>query len=240
MFSRLLTTTRSHHPRFLSCAAASIPSIHHSSRIHSSSSTRLLGSKVGSGVPGTITVDDEREKDDVLTIPIDLDRLRQTASQIRQLLGYETYDMSIILVDDEDMREANKDSRGVDAPTDILSFPFHDCHEPGKLEEPRFDISDYYNLGDIVIDVPYVMRVCESDQQQQDEEPLADDEEYDDRGVAPSMESVSDPETRVNMLLVHGMLHLVGYDHEEDDDYEAMVTKEEEFLNKLNMKPSSV
>ena len=37
------------------------------------------------------------------------------------------------------------------------------------------------------------------------------------------------------MLLVHGMLHLVGHDHEEDDEYELMVSKEEEILKELGM-----
>ncbi len=37
------------------------------------------------------------------------------------------------------------------------------------------------------------------------------------------------------MLLVHGMLHLVGHDHEEDDEYEEMVQREEEILKELGM-----
>ena len=175
---------------------------------------------------------------DVLT-DIDTEKLEATASAIRTLMGYHTYDLNILLVDDEAMQQTNLDSRGVDQPTDILSFPFHEHITPGRLKEPEFDIPEYYNLGDILIDVPYVMRVCEEDQQSgnSNEEPLAEDEEYDDRGVAASMEAVKDPETRMHMLLVHGMLHLIGYDHETDEDYEVMVSKEEEILQKLNMKP---
>jgi hypothetical protein len=41
------------------------------------------------------------------------------------------------------------------------------------------------------------------------------------------MATVYDPEQRIHMLLVHGMLHLVGHDHEEDDEYELMVTEED-------------
>ena len=58
-------------------------------------------------------------------------------------------------------------------------------------------------------------------------------EEYDDRGVAPQMQYIYDPEIRIHMLLVHGMLHLVGYDHIEDDDYELMVVREDEVLAEL-------
>jgi len=58
-------------------------------------------------------------------------------------------------------------------------------------------------------------------------------DEYDDRGVAPAMLKVFDPEIRCHMLMVHGMLHLVGYDHIEDDDYELMVEREDEVLAEL-------
>jgi len=146
------------------------------------------------------------------------------------------------------------------------------------LGEVEFDMADYYNLGDMLIDVDYVKRRCEEDRKlhiaeegkrqedgdkkdrmleegevisekvdsdgdvQQDEE--EDDEyeyeyievevdEYDDRGVAPAMQYVYDPEIRIHMLIVHGMLHLVGYDHIEDDDYELMVVREDEVLAEL-------
>ena len=195
--------------------------------------TRLLGSMVdttgSTDTHGIITIENEQD-----ALPnVDLEKLRETASNIRHLLGYDTYSLNISLIDDEEMQSVNQESRGVDKPTDILSFSFHDKTEPGILKDPEFDIPDYYHLGDILIDVPYVMRVCDDDTNGS----VSDgDDIYDDRGVAPSMESVSDPEKRVHMLLVHGMLHLVGYDHEEDDDYEAMVTKEEEFLHTLKMK----
>jgi hypothetical protein len=58
-------------------------------------------------------------------------------------------------------------------------------------------------------------------------------DEYDDRGVAPAMQYIYDPEIRIHMLIVHGMLHLVGYDHIEDDDYELMVVREDEVLAEL-------
>ena len=71
------------------------------------------------------------------------------------------------------------------------------------------------------------------DEQDGDEE--SEEEEEEERGVSGAMARVFDPELRVNMLLVHGMLHLVGHDHEEDDEYELMVTKEEEILRELGM-----
>jgi hypothetical protein len=58
-------------------------------------------------------------------------------------------------------------------------------------------------------------------------------DEYDDRGVAPAMLKVYNPEIRLHMLIVHGMLHLVGNDHIEDDDYEVMVVREDEVMAEL-------
>jgi len=192
------------------------------------SPTRLFGSKAGvpGNPPGEIFIDDDQQ-----TLKIDLEKLRQTISNIRTLIGYETYDISLLLVEDDEMKESNKEARGINAPTDILSFPFHPPIEPGKLMEPDFDIADYYNLGDMMVDVPYVIRQTKEDEEYED-----DDEE--DRGVSGAMAKIYDPEQRIHMLLVHGMLHLVGYDHENDDEYELMVAKEEEFLEKLGMLPT--
>jgi ssRNA-specific RNase YbeY (16S rRNA maturation enzyme) len=159
---------------------------------------------------------------------IDEDALRNTLQKISKIIGYETYDVTLLLVEDDEMAEENLESRGVDAPTDILSFPFHDYEEPGLLEDPEFDIPDYYTLGDMMLDVPYVIRRCEEDEEDDD-----DDEEDQERGVSGAMANVKDPEQRIHMLLVHGMLHLVGYDHEEDEDYEEMVQREEEILREL-------
>jgi probable rRNA maturation factor len=200
--------------------------------------SRLFGSKAGSGIPGEIYVEDGQ-----LTLPnIDQDRLRVTLTEIRKLIGYETYDVSLLLIEDEEMRETNLETRGVDDATDILSFQFHEAIKPGLIQEPEFDIPEYYTLGDLLIDVPYVIRSCQDDQtfeqdEGEDKGEEEEEEEEDDRGVSGAMAKVYDPEQRIHMLLVHGMLHLVGYDHEEDDDYEEMVTKEEEILRALKLMP---
>ncbi|CAB9511648.1 Endoribonuclease YBEY [Seminavis robusta] len=204
-----------------------------------SSSTRLLGSKAGvpGNPPGEIVLEDYQE-----ALPnIDQDRLKRTVEQIREILGYTTYDLSLYLVEDELMQETNLETRGMNKPTDILSFPFHEPIEPGRLQEPEFqNIPDYFSLGEMMIDVPYVIRGCqedsEFDNQQQDSDLVYDDNNSEeDRGVSGAMATVYDPEERIHMLLVHGMLHLVGHDHEQDDEYELMVQKEEEILIQLGM-----
>ena len=81
------------------------------------------------------------------------------------------------------------------------------------------------------MDVPYVMRRCQEDQAALEAGAAEDDI----RGVSGAMAKEFDPETRINMLLVHGILHLVGHDHEEDNEYEEMVSREEEILCELGM-----
>jgi len=203
--------------------------------------TRLFGSKaIPSNPPGNVFIynDQQTLKD------IDENAICTTVQQISKQLGYETYDVTLLLVDDEEMRETNLECRGIDSPTDILSFPFHPHKKPGVLEEPEFDIPDYYTLGDMVVCVPYVIRRCQEDllQKQEidgsannDEDALGDyDDDFgEEGGVSGAMADISDPEQRIRMLLVHGMLHLVGYDHIDDDDYEEMIAREEEILGEL-------
>ena len=218
------------------------------------------------GVPGSITIYNEQN-----SLPnINVSKIEQTIAIIRDIINYPTYDINLILVDDDVMKETNFETRQINRPTDILSFPFHDtvlggAKGAGLLQEPEFDIPDYYTLGDMMIDVPYVMRRCEEDKmynerrsklegnesecrEKGEDEPhdelqyheiVEEEEEYedyvgdDDRGVSGAMATMYDPEERIRMLLVHGMLHLVGYDHIEDEDYEVMVAKEEEVLELL-------
>mmetsp|Transcript_16686 Transcript_16686/g.24451 ORF Transcript_16686/g.24451 Transcript_16686/m.24451 type:complete len:279 (+) Transcript_16686:154-990(+) len=204
--------------------------------------TRLLGVKRGTpgAPPGDIAVYNHQT-----TIPdIDIPKLKETIHTIRDIIGYPTYDVSLIINEDEDMRETNLETRGVDKPTDILSFPFdeHEEGQPGILKEPTFDLPDYYNLGDMMVDVPYVIRRCEEDKEfyESDEEemdievdPFEDYVGDDERGVSGVMATIYDPQQRIQLLLVHGMLHLVGYDHIEDDEYEVMVQKEEDVIKEL-------
>jgi rRNA maturation RNase YbeY len=217
----------------------------------------LAGSSSSSSSSGTIDIYNEQD-----SLPtINEQELKDTVSKIRSILGYDTHSIQLILCDHETMRERNLATRGIDSPTDILSFPFLDAIQPGVLHKPQFDnIPDYYNLGDCIIDVPYVMERCQDDQEyyegstsdksdngsdintnhidddeDDDNESDSDDVYDDERGVSGAMANVYDPEKRIHMLLVHGMLHLVGYDHIDDDDYELMVAREEEILKELKM-----
>ena len=106
--------------------------------------------------------------------------------------------VSLSFVDDERIRELNLEWRGVDAPTDVLSFELEGPDDPDLSPDACAE------LGDIVLASPYV---CAQ--------------------AASFGTSVAD-ETR--LLFVHGMLHLLGYDHEDDEEAAAMQAAEEDIL----------
>lgn len=166
--------------------------------------------------------------------------LRRTLFAIRRILSYPTYDVILCLVDDDSMRKMNRDTRGIDKSTDVLALPFGGTFiKPGILQEPDFDIPEYLSLGELMVSVPFVIRKCEEDRQISKISIINDTEKnieckknqkQMDRGVSKAMCKVYDPIERIHMLLVHGMLHLVGYNHDSIKDYKIMVDKEEEFM----------
>ncbi len=102
------------------------------------------------------------------------------------------------MTDNEHIHQLNLQWRAEDKPTDVLSFPLHEPAEPGELAE------DTYALGDVVISVEYA-------------ESLVDTAEHKAR-VAEELGRPADEldwelEDEVFFLLIHGLLHLVGYDH---------------------------
>ncbi|XP_016537650.1 endoribonuclease YBEY, chloroplastic isoform X2 [Capsicum annuum] len=109
---------------------------------------------------------------------------------------FESIELSVLLCNDEFIRELNKDWRDEDSPTDVLSMSQH----IPELELPIL------MLGDIVISVETASRQAEE------------------RG-----HSLLD---EIRILLVHGLLHLLGFDHEISDEAEAEMEKEEELLLK--------
>lgn len=102
-------------------------------------------------------------------------------------------ELSIALVDIEEMTELNGDFRGKEGPTDVLSF---ECDDPCALATADQPVM----LGDVII-APEVAE-------------------------AQAAEYGHTVEEELNLLLVHGILHLLGYDHIEDADAEVMQARE--------------
>ncbi len=117
----------------------------------------------------------------------------------------EEAEISLSLVDDARIHELNREYRGIDRPTDVLSFALQE-DDP---EEPQ--IIDYQDdlLGDIVISI--------------------------ERARSQAVEYDHPFERELLYLAVHGALHLLGYDHEEEEEQVTMRKKEEEVLNLLGL-----
>ena len=136
------------------------------------------------------------------SIKIDSQKLQHDAQKIIDYLGYANFDLSILLCDSATMHEYNKRYREKDKPTDILSFSFYPLLQPG--ETIKASSEDEKNLGDIILCPEYIQ----------------DD-------LAQWEQSF---ELRLQVLLVHGICHLLGYDHMDDKDYLVMKVKEDELL----------
>lgn len=122
--------------------------------------------------------------------------------------------VSVRLCDDEAIHAINREYRGVDRATDVLSFPtvnYPSGVTAGQADASlRRELDDELNacmLGDLILSVPHV---------------LAQAEEY---GHSPERECA--------YLLVHGLCHLMGYDHIEEDDKRRMRAMEEKILTAI-------
>ncbi|ETI54446.1 YbeY/UPF0054 family metalloprotein [Phytophthora nicotianae P1569] len=118
------------------------------------------------------------------------------------------WDVGVMLTTDKHVQKLNRKFRKKDKPTDILSFPFHKVRAPGRF--PRVKLREERYLGDIYISPAYVQRQCED----------------------PQLEEITTLEERLPVLMAHGLCHLMGYDHELDDDYERMQKAENYILNR--------
>lgn len=102
------------------------------------------------------------------------------------------------------MRQLNREYRGIDKPTDVLAFPY--SLQSGKEKEFVPPPSKYLGIGDVIVSYPQLLgRAAKEDM-------LVDD--------------------MAKLLVVHGVLHLLGYDHEKPDEAEIMEALEDKVLEK--------
>lgn len=108
-------------------------------------------------------------------------------------------DMTIVLTDDAQLHELNREFLGVDAPTDVLSFPSSET-------DPETGIP---YLGDILVSIP--------------------------RATLQAQAAGHPLEAEVQLLVVHGTLHLLGHDHAEAEEKAAMWQAQAEVLSRLGL-----
>ena len=108
---------------------------------------------------------------------------------------------SVIFVEDEEIHTINRDYRGVDRVTDVISFAFEDNND--------LVYNEIRMLGDIYICIPQMKRQAESYSHSEKRE--------------------------LSFLAVHGLLHLLGYDHMNEEDEKVMFALQELILNEQNI-----
>jgi probable rRNA maturation factor len=131
--------------------------------------------------------------------------MRRRAEKMLAHLGLKHVELSIGLVDNEAIHELNRSFRQKDKPTDVLAFPMLDAlpRTPGrkaKRGEPQDRAPELGEvtglLGDVIISIETARRQAEENSR-------------------PLLEELT-------MLLAHGLLHLLGYDHQTDAEERAM------------------
>lgn len=127
------------------------------------------------------------------------------------------YQISLLFVDNEEIRDINRETRGIDKATDVLSFPmldypkdkvFKEVYKETKFNEIYLDGEELV-LGDMVLSL--------------------------ERAKEQSIEYNHSFNREVCYLVVHSILHLLGYDHMEDEEKKRMRKREEEILGDLNI-----
>lgn len=124
-------------------------------------------------------------------------------------------EVNLLLTMNEEIHEMNRSFRGIDRPTDVLSFPMIDYEEAGNFEfledvmEAFHPESGELMLGDIVISKEKV--------------------------ISQAKEYGHSIEREYAFLIAHSMLHLFGYDHMEDDERIVMEEKQKEILEQLQI-----
>jgi probable rRNA maturation factor len=134
---------------------------------------------------------------------------KKIEGKIKKVLQYlkvdEETEISVLFIDDKFIRSLNNKYRGIDKPTDVLSFSLQE----GAIKSPEVESNKL--LGDIIISAETAQRQADN--------------------LNHSLEK------ELTVLLIHGLLHLTGHDHEKGKDYKIMREKESEILKIFALQP---
>jgi probable rRNA maturation factor len=170
-----------------------------------------------------LTLEWNSEQDLIDITPGLIAKLEELLRLAGEMEGVTEGEVALSFVDDEAIHELNKQYRGIDKPTDVLSFAMSEAGEeefeihydqagedepdekPSEGEEDSF----IEPLGDIIISVP--------------------------RAVEQAEDYGHSVERELGFLFVHGFLHLIGYDHHSEEDEKSMFAKQEDILQKAGL-----
>lgn len=152
-------------------------------------------------------IDIEFSVNDCLDAHWDQARIGELVRSIvsRELPANNAYSISVHLVTDETIRALNAEHRGKDVHTDVLSFPLHDPNGMRFALPPGLPV----HLGDVVVSQP--------------------------RAAEQARDFGHSIDREIGYLVAHGVLHVLGYDHELETDRRRMRQKEEEALEPLGL-----
>lgn len=126
-------------------------------------------------------------------------------------------EVSLVFVDNEQIKEINNETRNIDRATDVLSFPmldypngkvYKDVYTGKEMDKTYFDGEELI-LGDIVLSL--------------------------ERAEEQRVEFNHSFNRECSYLVVHSVLHLLGYDHMEEEEKKVMRAREEDILSKLKL-----
>ena len=128
----------------------------------------------------------------------------------------EACEVSVLLTDDAGIKHLNRDYRGIDAPTDVLAFAMRDGEDSNV--NPNL-------LGDLVISLETASRQAETG------DPFS--ATHSSLKTETELTTYNSLETEVALLAVHGVLHLLGYDHQTPEETTVMFEKQEAVFDLL-------
>jgi rRNA maturation RNase YbeY len=140
---------------------------------------------------------------------VDTRRLKSVAKRLLREVNEPDSALSISLVDDSEIAELNREHRGKDKPTDVLSFPLYEAGEQALAPSTNSGQGPERLLGDVVISIDTARRQAA---------------DYD----APL-------QNELYRLLIHGILHVLGHDHEEPAERAAMEAEERRLAAAIGM-----
>ena len=163
----------------------------------------------------TFYVENETGKE----LPFSVEDLLKSITEktlLKENVPFKDVSVNLTITDDASIRSVNKEYRNIDSATDVLSFPAIDFITPVNFTDISEGDPDYFDqdtheliLGDIMISLDHAEKQAE---------------EY---GHSLKRE--------IAFLITHSLLHLLGYDHMEDDERVIMEEKQEEILNELGI-----
>ena len=132
---------------------------------------------------------------------VDTTNMERVIDEVSRELKVKNGLVSFVFVDNKKIREINKEYRGIDRETDVISFAF--------MDEDINPDTDYTNYGEIYISL--------------------------EKTLSQSLEYGHSFDRELCFLTVHGLLHLLGYDHMTKEEEEVMFAKQEEVLSRYGI-----